>query len=288
MTAPSDVIHGRPSTFRNGCRCAPCRHVWSRKNKSWTARAYANGGRTTVPAEDILPALRELTTKVSQRAVDDAIGAKSGYTSRVMRGAIKAVAIKRANAILATAAKLSPADVGKAYVDVTPSTRRLRALTAIGYSNYRLATELGLSRNTILRIIGGTVPQIHGDTHALIAKHYERLSMRLPKPLNQQEAAGITRAIARAAERGWQPPLAFNNIDDLTEKPRGARIESNRRKTDIDPVIVDRLLAGQPVTHSTVAEKNEAMRRWIATGRSKKSLCDLHNWKDNRYGKDAA
>ena len=45
---------------------------------------------------------------------------------------------------------------------------------------------------------------------------------------------------------------------------------------------VERLLDGQRVP-STVAEKHEAMAQWLAAGRSERSLCALHGWKEGRY-----
>lgn len=51
---------------------------------------------------------------------------------------------------------------------------------------------------------------------------------------------------------------------------------------DFDPVVVDRLLTGNRVP-STRADKVEAMRRWMATGRSQRSLCRVHGWQESRY-----
>ncbi len=47
-------------------------------------------------------------------------------------------------------------------------------------------------------------------------------------------------------------------------------------------MIVDRLLAGEHLK-SNRAEKEEAMRRWLANGGSEAELCRIHGWKTDRY-----
>ena len=79
---------------------------------------------------------------------------------------------------------------------------------------------------------------------------------------------------------GYAPPLAWDDIDDPTEMPRG--LVNSRDDDGIDPVVVDRLLAGERV-RSTNAEKVEAMRRWTREGGSEKALCDMHGWRAGRY-----
>lgn len=53
-------------------------------------------------------------------------------------------------------------------------------------------------------------------------------------------------------------------------------------RTRVDDSIVERLLAGERVD-SRPAEKTEALRRWLETGRSERAFCRIHGWKHGRY-----
>jgi hypothetical protein len=153
---------------------------------------------------------------------------------------------------------------------------------ALGWTSHRIATEAGLQhRNHVWRIIHGQKGKptswIQRDTDKWVREVYERLCMTLPT----DRYAKRTRA--HAARKGWAPPLAWDDIDDPAERPAG-RYNERRHHDDIDPAVVDRLLAGKP-TRSTRAERDEAMRRWKAMGRPERALCEALGWKDGRYGK---
>jgi hypothetical protein len=64
-----------------------------------------------------------------------------------------------------------------------------------------------------------------------------------------------TRARTEAEARGWAAPLAWNNID-TDERPHGDRTS----KHDVDPVVVERVLAGERL-RMTAAERTEVVRR---------------------------
>jgi hypothetical protein len=179
-------------------------------------------------------------------------------------------------------ARLYLAQVTELEVNPIGSIRRIQALVRLGHSMRAIDEQMGWHWGTTSRFIVAGHKLTHRTTADRIAAVYERLCMIVP-------TGQYALRNRRLAERhGWPPPLAWTNIDDPTEHPRGLRELAHRPKTDIDPVIVDRLLAGTQVEHSTRAERDEAMRRWKAMGRSEKSLCDLHNWKESRYGRDAA
>jgi hypothetical protein len=50
---------------------------------------------------------------------------------------------------------------------------------------------------------------------------YERLSMTLPPETTTAEKCDATRSRGIARRNGWLPPLAWNNIDDPSERPDG-------------------------------------------------------------------
>lgn len=167
--------------------------------------------------------------------------------------------------------------------------RRIRALMRLGWTGTDIAEALGWShRNSVRRILVGQNGKpcnwIERRTHYAVAEVYERLCMVIPprKPCR-------ARTRTQSERKGWPPPLAWTNIDDPREKPTRMRTRDDRRATtEVDPVVVERLLAGRRVDRSTRAEKDEAMRRWLAMGKSEKSLCEVHGWKESRYGRAAA
>lgn len=160
------------------------------------------------------------------------------------------------------------------WVDVTGARRRLQALVAIGWTQAALADRLNISASHIQHYLHGDAPTVHVDRHNQVAALYRELHM-LPGPSK--------RARTTAARHGWAPPLAWDNIDDPDERPtRGAK--QPRTRDEVDESIVERLLAGERIK-CTKSEKVEAFRRWVAMGRSAKSLADMHGWKAERYHK---
>jgi hypothetical protein len=168
-------------------------------------------------------------------------------------------------------------------VPIIGARRRVEALQALGWALEDLSRHMGMSRAWLhVTINANKSGLIYRRNHDRIAALYDELSMTLPP-----ESRCIVRQRNAARRKGLYPPLAWDDgsIDDPAARPRRG---SSRpaRKSDVDPVVVDRLIAGEHVK-ATQAERNEAMRRWLAMGRSEKSLCEMHGWKDGRYGRAA-
>ena len=160
------------------------------------------------------------------------------------------------------------------------SQRRIQALQALGYGRPEIARRMGYTDcGSISRLMKPSTKTIMKNTAARISAVYERLCMT-PSP-----AVGAGRVRSWARRNGYAPPLAWNNIDDPEERPRGvAWIQGPRRPHDeIDPVIVERLLGREPIREATNAERKEAMRRWLAMGNSERSLCEALGWHEGRY-----
>lgn len=160
--------------------------------------------------------------------------------------------------------------VDRLYIDATGTIRRIRALMALGW-RYRDIDNLAGYQTSRASWAHNLVVQqrVHIDTAERVARIYDELSM---------SRGPSNRLRNLAAKNGWAPPLAWDDIDDPAEQPK----LGGNRDDQIDRVIVDRLLAGERVASSS-AEKVEAMRRWLATGGSERSLCRMHGWKDGRY-----
>lgn len=160
-------------------------------------------------------------------------------------------------------------------IDPTGTVRRIRALYALGWSARQIGEHCGRSAEWS-RHIEKQSRLVSTRTALLIADAYEHMCMTLPT------GPCADRCRREAAAKGYAPPLAWDDIDDPKARPR--RGAPRPRKTDVDPIVVERLLAGQRV-ESTKGERDEAMRLWLAWGRSEKSLCAIHGWHDSRYGR---
>ena len=100
-------------------------------------------------------------------------------------------------------------------VDATGTRRRLRALSAIGWSLAALAAEMEYANPRSMQFMLHR-DKVNRETAAKIAALFDRLSMT-PGPSKS--------ARDRALSKGWAPPLAWDEgtIDDPNAVPRGLR-----------------------------------------------------------------
>jgi hypothetical protein len=147
----------------------------------------------------------------------------------------------------------------------------------LGWTSTDIAHAAGWKdRNQVLQILSGQNGRpcmwLERGTHDRIATVYADLAMSIPTP-----APHRARTRTRARRLGYAPPLAWDDIDNDPEPSR------SELATDLDPVVVMRLLQGDRVT-ATKAEKDAAMAQWIEQGGSQAELCRWHGWKEGRYG----
>lgn len=92
------------------------------------------------------------------------------------------------------------------------TTRRLRALIALGYSQAHLAQLLDTHQSWISKLVDNPRQKVNAATAARVAELYDRMSMT-PGPSD--------RARGSARRRRWAPPLAWDDdtIDDPTAAP---------------------------------------------------------------------
>lgn len=156
-------------------------------------------------------------------------------------------------------------------VPAVGTQRRIRALMALGWTSADLARSCGWKTSQAVTELLTARKWVHVGTAETVARVYDELCMT-PGP------SVVGRR--RAAAKGWPTPLAWDEgaIDDPKARPHG----NTRGRRELDESVVDRLLHGEQV-HSNQTEKTEAMRRWLASGRSEKSLCTIHGWKPGRY-----
>ncbi|RBY83261.1 helix-turn-helix domain-containing protein [Blastococcus sp. TF02A-30] len=154
----------------------------------------------------------------------------------------------------------------RSHVGATGTRRRLQALIAIGWPHDELAARLGRNSAGLRRsmLSDAVTARTAQDVTAL----YEQLwNLRPPHSTDDQRAAADA-ARAFAAERGWLPPLAWDDIDTDPEPQHHAR--RVEKDDDLDEIAIERALAGDGVRleHLTLAEQDEVVRRLTERGES--------------------
>ena len=100
--------------------------------------------------------------------------------------------------------------------------RRVEAMQAMGWSYNDIASEMGVLRQALCK----KVKHDKYVNRAYLARAdavYQRLAYCRPVKDNPQEQ-GVARRNARVARsRGYAPALAWDNIDNLNERPKGIR-----------------------------------------------------------------
>jgi transcriptional regulator len=156
------------------------------------------------------------------------------------------------------------------YVPAIGTQRRLQALAVIGWTAARLAERLGTTPENVCQM---RQPRPHATTRparaAQIAALYEQL---WDKPQTDEHARRCTTLALRV---GYQSPLAWDNIDDPDEKPKGTRRPARRPDHEpADPIAVARAINGEPVPLNK-AEAAEAIARLNQAGRSADEIATL-------------
>ncbi|TAJ21803.1 MAG: hypothetical protein EPO65_00450 [Dehalococcoidia bacterium] len=152
------------------------------------------------------------------------------------------------------------------------SQRRIRALARLGWSSREISRRMGRERSFVQKVMGrATLEQATVDA---ITRLYDELSM------TWCTSPAAARVAADARAKGWPPPLAWDDedLDDPDGQPY-----TEEPADDMDPVVVERILAGSWHLPATAAERTEVIRRWALAGRSLSELGRLTGWKPERY-----
>lgn len=145
-------------------------------------------------------------------------------------------------------------------VDATGTRRRIQALCAAGWPMDEIGARIGVAGRDAVFLLTRR-RWAYRSTAARVAAVYEQLA-DTPGPSK--------RSSTLARSRGWLPPLWWDDdtIDDPTFLP--PVVETPRDDVDVDPVVVDRLVAGADLHGARVtrAERSAAYRRLVACGSS--------------------
>ena len=134
-----------------------------------------------------------------------------------------------------TAAKILAVqlDLAQGAVETGPGTpRRLQALVTIGWSQTKLARELGVTVTNLNKLIHGHQKPTRSTADA-IRSLYDRLWNQLPPRTDHRDLIAYNRSRGYALARGWAPPMAWDDdtIDLARAKPqhqRGTRVADER------------------------------------------------------------
>lgn len=230
--------HGTPARYygtrtRPGCRCTPCRTTGARENKKRALERLAGNPRD-VPAGPVIAHIKKLHERMSYAQMEHASGVGRETIKKIAATGVRTVRRENARRILAVPLD-APLEGG--YIAALGSTRRLRALYALGHHVHVIAHETGLARTTIHGFTTGSWTRIQPRHAAAIRAAYDRLSMSLGTSWQTWKTA---------QENNWAPPLAWDDetIDDPAARPRRGKA---RAQCDIDEVAVLRALRGEPV-----------------------------------------
>jgi hypothetical protein len=142
-------------------------------------------------------------------------------------------------------------------VPKTGTTRRVRALARIGWSMVDIERTAGLSAGMLSAGVlskSKNRASVARATHLAVAAVYNSLWDK-PGP-----SAWVRN---HAARQGWPPPLAWD--DDTIDDPDAQPYDTGDGPTEIDHVVVDRLVSGERLS-ATPAEKREAVKRLVVDG----------------------
>lgn len=264
-TVLQGIQHGYAG-YRRGCRCYVCGFAVSQYEQD-RKRAIAAG--TWQPYVDAAPVRQRLAELAANGIGYKQAAALAGLASSTVGGVIfgrhgnppsDRVRVETATRILAVQVETAtPAD-GQ-LVDGTGTARRIQALCAIGWSLTQQAKRIGWNVGNFAPLVN--VRPVRGATARKVTAMYDQLSMTKP-PASRSSS----RACRFALERGWFPPLAWDDeqIDDPAAVP-SLLPPAPVSDPAVDEMAVQHVMAGHPVPLPADL-RDEVIRRLSAAGQS--------------------
>ena len=216
--------------YSRGCRLDPCRNAW---------RIYAKTHRLAIlqgekPQAHMIPTTEVRTFLTHWKA--QGIGVKTiAATTGVAPSTIYRVTITdtvrstTADRIMSFQPRLNDL-ADRVKIDGTGTRRRLQALHATGWTWAEIGRELGCTGQNVRCIVEQVEARnghVTAGTARTIRDLYARAWQGPPAPANGYQVGEQNRARRRATERGWPPPLAWDDetIDDPAAAPHATEPE---------------------------------------------------------------
>lgn len=280
-----NVTHERgtnPCYVLDKCRCYPCSAARVETDRTRNRQqAYGRYDRY-VDAEPARQHIRSLMQQgMGLKRIVAASDLSQGMIWKLLYGKRRADGsrtpskrILRTTEARVLAVQLDLAD--GALIDATGSRRRVQALVALGWSQSKIAERIGMLRSNF-RLADPSQTTITVAHDRALRSLYDELSMKLPPEGEWRDKIAASRARRYAKERGWLPPLAWDDelIDDPSHEPQFSRDGSHLHSDDVDEAAILRRMNGDRSVRLSKADSAELVRRWQASGRSL-SECERH------------
>lgn len=110
-------------------------------------------------------------------------------------------------------------------VPAVGTQRRVQSLVTLGHGFTDMAEALDVSAQAVHNLANRRLAYVRSTTAASVHDLFERWSMRLPSEETgiQRKRAQYARTVGRKC--GWPPPLAWDDIDDPDETPKGLSVQ---------------------------------------------------------------
>lgn len=216
---PQPHRHGTRAAYTaDRCRCQPCTEA-NRRAEADRVKAVAYG--RWHPYVDATAARRHvqqlMAARIGLRRVADLSGVPHGSLTKLLHGdprtgrppsrRIRPATEAALLAVAPTVGNVAPGTV----IDATGTRRRLQALLTRGWPQAHLAHLLGRRRTNVGRLLQART--VTGRTERDVRALYDRIWHTPPPQRTARERAAADQARALAARHGWQPPLAWDDID---------------------------------------------------------------------------
>lgn len=265
MIAVDDPRHGHRAGYIAGCREVCCFVPHSRYQKRSRLRLLEEGSQIISSAPTMRRVQWWADRGVGLNALCIAAGLGYGTLAEHVAGERDVCLRSTERAIHAVTWDTLPATT-LVYSGMTQ--RRLYSLMASGHTLEWISERVTTGLST-------------GGRWRKQERMYLSLARSVAIVARDAPAVGPSKMSASKLRKAGHLPLIEWDDPGTPAEPRDWQPETPDADA-VDEIVVDRLLAGvrMPSTH---AEKVEAMRRWLATGRSEKSLCEMHGWRAARY-----
>lgn len=228
-TCPPEHRHAASTTCykQHHCRCLPCRAANADRAAKRAKRSAYGRPAPRVPAGPTRAHLILLSDNgIGMRRVSELTGLSRTTLQTILRGRggtgdrarEQWQTVGREVEAKVLAIQPSPDTAAPAgYVPATGAHRRVQALVAAGWSVASLAAKIEMETSNLWTVLGQD--QITAAMHRRIVELHDGFATCPPPESTPQERGSATRARRYAAKHGWQPTLAWDDIDHDPEPP---------------------------------------------------------------------
>lgn len=244
--------HGTHACYTlDACRCPPCaaaETVYERRrirDRAYGREAFVDAAPARDHARALMAAGMGLKRIVVVSGVAQGTLWKLLYGKRKPDGTktpSKRITRETETRLLAVEVNLSTLAAG-APIDATGTHRRVQALVTIGWSLTKVGQLVDMDCGNFWSMMQR--PRVTAGHARAIADLYERLWNTPPPQDTHHEKISASRARRYAADRGWLPPLAWD--DDTIDDPNATPAGDTAEPVDLDEVLVQRIIAGAHV-----------------------------------------